>query len=436
MPNFPKIAFATTYKGRLPHLIQTLPKNIADNADYPNAVFILLLYNDCLDMRIADEVRSGRVVVYQFDDGTNTFRMAHAKNLATRCAMLEGADIIVNVDADNYTGKGFAQYVADQFAANRNCFLWARKPISTPRGCTGRIAVTPQQFLKAGGYDEKYSAYGPDDKDFTARLLRLNNKAVEIDQQYLGIIPHGNTLRFREYPHVTDISLYEEFELVNDCDNTVVNYGRIGCGRVFRNFTDKPIYIAPVPTRVFGIGLHKTATSSLHKALQILGYDSAHWESGDWAKAIWTEMKSFGRSWTMERYYALSDLPIALLYKELDCSYPGSKFILTVRNEDKWLSSVRNHWDRKRNAYRWEWDVYPFSNQIHKQLYGRSNFDEAVFRARYRQHNEAVRVYFRDRPDDLVTLNVDNGDGWPQLCGFLGRPIPASISFPKEYQTL
>lgn len=49
----------------------------------------------------------------------------------------------------------------------------------------------------------------------------------------------------------------------------------------------------------------------------------------------------------LERHYALCDPPIPILYEKLDQAYPGSKFILTVRNEDKWLTSVRNHWSRE-----------------------------------------------------------------------------------------
>jgi hypothetical protein len=65
---------------------------------------------------------------------------------------------------------------------------------------------------------------------------------------------------------------------------------------VYRNFDPTPIHLNPLPTRIFGIGFHKTATNSLNAALKILGYDSAHWESGAWAKAIWKEMTGSGRS--------------------------------------------------------------------------------------------------------------------------------------------
>ena len=65
-------------------------------------------------------------------------------------------------------------------------------------------------------------------------------------------------------------------------------------GTVYRNFGNKPIKLSAIPTRIFGVGLHKTATTSLHKAFQVLGFDSLHWGRGE-APLIWDEMQSVGR---------------------------------------------------------------------------------------------------------------------------------------------
>lgn len=440
------LAFCTTIKGRLPHLRRTLPRNLADNSRYPDLRFVLLDYGcdrELLDYLTTDTccksaIGSGRLVVYSLQD-SGPFRMAFAKNVSHRCGLLEGADILVNLDADNFTGLDFANHVAAQFHYDSRSFLWARRvesgPDSQPRGCSGRLAVSAHAFLNTGGYDEKYSDYGPDDKDFNARLRRLGYTPREIPRCYLDIIPHGHGLRFREYPHVTDLTAYEEFQVVNECESTVVNYGEIGCGTVYRNMDfDHPIHLDPLPTRIFGIGLHKTATSSLHEALTHLGYDSAHWKSGNWARDIWHEMRSSGRSRTLERSYALCDLPIPAIYKELDTAYPGSKFILTIRSAANWLRSVRDHWSYDRNQFRWEWDVYPFSNLIHREVYGQSEFDANLFLARYWSHNTEVLWYFRHRREDLLVLDVDQGQGYKELCRFLDRPLPA-VGYPRSYVT-
>lgn len=431
------VVFCTTCKGRTHHIERTLPANLADNKD-SNAKFVLVNYNspDHLNQYLQNNQReaieSGRLVVYNFPEPT-LFRMAHAKNLAHRLGILEGGSILVNMDADNFTTSGFGKYLEEQFK-DRGVFLWARK-IQGRQGISGRIAVSASDFLKVGGYDEKFETHSPDDTDFNLRLCRLGISPREIDPKFLASINHTDTLRFRDYPHAhwNSTSWYSHMEELG-APVRVSNNGNLGCGVVFRNFSSMPMELLPLPTRIFGIGLHKTATSSLHKALTILNYDSGHWPSGDWARDVCIQMNESGRSVALESHYAISDFPIALFYQQLDQSYPGSKFILTVRSDEKWLESVRKHWTYEHNKFRWEWDIYPISNKIHKAIYGQKDFNAEVFLARYRRHTAEVKEYFRKRRNDLLVMNMEAGAGWPQLCGFLRCPIPP-VPYPVEYVT-
>jgi hypothetical protein len=448
----PMIVFCTTCKGRTQHLEQTLPKNLSDNADYKNCKFLILDYYSqdhlisYLRTNHTEEIDRGKVIVYSLmGDRSTPFRMAHAKNVAHRLGILEGADILVNLDADNYTEPRFASYVAEQF--NRfgdNILLWGRwnQPGSNlphiPKGCSGRIAVSVQSFLKAGGYDEKYATWGPDDKDFHYRVAALCVAPYEIDRKYLNALLHNDKMRFREYPHVAKsvIADYHSVQAVISRTGAIANYGQFGMGTVCRNFDfSRPWRLGGVPTRVFGIGMHKTATTSLHEAFRILGFDTAHWNSVRWAKAIWNEMITDGRSKTLERHYALSDLPITLLYDRLDRAYPGSKFILTTRDEASWIRSVEAHWSRA-NGFRYTWtkeNAFPLV--IHKALYGQEEFDRDVFLDRYRRHNQEVMEYFKDRPEDLLVLDMSRKDtGWLEVCRFLGMPIPDG-EYPKKFVT-
>lgn len=422
-----RVAFATTCKNRAHHLIQTLPKNLADNPDHR---FVVLDYGSeealaqVLDPYL---LRSDQLALYRYNV-LGPFQMAHAKNMAHRLAMLEGGDILVNVDADNFTGRGFGDYVAMKFIQGPpRTFLWSHViPGSGLRGCNGRIAVSAPAFLTVGGYDERYDTWGPDDKDFNLRLRRLGYQGAEIDIAYLRAIQHNDKMRFREYPEARQTVDESKFQLEHT--NTIANYGDFGCGTVYRCFDPRPITLPRLPTRVFGIGMHKTATTSLHRAFQLLGYESAHWESGLWARDVWNEMTTLGRSQALERYYAACDLPIPMLFRELDRAYPGSKFILTLRDELSWLESVRRHWSYEHNPYRWQWDKFPVNNKLHKLLYGRTSFDSLTMLARYRRHNAEVVDYFRNRPDDLLVLQEPD---WRELCKFLGKPIP-SVPYPRE----
>lgn len=427
------VLFCTTCKGRTDHLSRTLPQNLADN---PNARFVVLSYNDqdslasYIQANHCSDMESGRLAFYQYHEDVS-FRMAHAKNLAHRLAALEGGEILVNLDADNFTGPNFDGYVMQTFEGVHDIFLWSRMVKDgqgrLPRGISGRIAVTKETFFLTGGYDEKYEAYSPDDKDFNARLRRLGLKAVEINPVYLKAILHTDKMRYREYPKA--FAMTEEFEVQHEF--TVVNGGKVGCGTVFKNFGPDPIVVAPYPTRVFGIGMHKTATTSLHHAFQILGMKSGHWKNAHWAKHFYRDMMQEGHAEAVDAHYCLCDLPVPMLFKELDKGYPGSKFILTFRDEDKWLDSVRRHFDPKHNKFRSQWDHDPFSHKCHQMLYGRKDFHAQTMLERYRAHNAEVLEYFKGRWNDLLIMNMDNGHGWPELCKFLNMPIPT-----EDYPTV
>jgi len=431
----PRIAFCITCKGRTQHLKLTLPKNLADNVSYPDSVFVLLDYNSADDLKEyiqsehSDALASGKLVVYSFPSA-GVFHMTHAKNMAHRCGMREGGSILVNLDADNFTEPDFSAYIADQFKQEPSGFLWAKMIKGVlPRGINGRIAVSKHAFLNAGGYDERFDSWSHDDRDFNLRLRRLGYQGRQIHPRFLNAVRHTDKMRFKEYPHRLMESYDEPVdEWLMSSDVTIANYGKIGCGTVYRNFSAEAIELAPLPTRIFGIGMHKTATTSLHLAMKILNFDSAHWTSAHWAKAIWLEMKQWGRSNTLERSYHLCDLPIPILFRELDKGYPNSKFILTMLDEEVWVEAARIHWS-PRNRFRAGWDSDPFSHQIHQAIYGQRHFEREVFLARYRQHNAEVLEYFKDRPNDLLVMRMSSGAGWAELCPFVGKPAP-NVPYP------
>jgi Sulfotransferase domain/N-terminal domain of galactosyltransferase len=427
-----KIAFCTTCKGRAHHLKQTLSRNLMDNYDYPNAIFVILDYGSQDDLQeYMREWVGSRVVLYSYAE-QRSFHMSHAKNMAHRCGLLEGADVLVNLDADNYTGAGFATYLAEQFKEHgKNSFMWScMVPGVMPPGINGRIAVTREAFLKAGGYDERFSAWGRDDRDFCERLERLHCAPYEIAPRFLDGVRHTNRARFKEYPHARTLVAGEAEPKNIEATTTIANFGRVGLGTVVRNFGCDPIVLRTLPTRIFGIGMHRTGTSSLHTALDILGLDSVHWPDAKWARKVYNEVRTHGRSQTLERRYSASDLPISVLFHTLDAMYPNSRFILTLRNENNWLTSIERHFSYEGNASRARWDNDTFSHQIHQEVYGRTTFDSDQFLKRYRYHTDEVLMHFDHRPEDLLVMDMDDGAGWQELCTFLGKPIP-DIDYPK-----
>jgi hypothetical protein len=403
-------------------------------------VFIVLDYGSTDDLipylkaYHARDIASGRLVVYQHP--AKKWHISHAKNMAARCGLREGADVLVTLDADNFTGPGFSDFLRQSFAepgVRPGIFLCPdyayikslpHGPGRPQRGYAGRLAVWASTFVKMGGYDEAFSEWGREDICMNFRLQRAGYTMRHIPNHYLNAIPHGADVRFKEYPQAQANETFKVVEELKSRTETVVNFGRWGCGTVTRNFDPTPISLDPLPTRIFGIGFQKTATTSLAKALAILGYDSFHWGEGE-APLIWYEMQGLGRSKTLEQWYALCDNPIPAVYRELDQAYPGSKFILTVRDECDWLRSCRDLWDYAKNPTRRLWDIYPFSHVIHTALYGQREFDPLVMLARYRRHNAEVIEYFKGREDLLVLRQP----AWGPLCGFLGLAVP-QIAYP------
>lgn len=170
--------------------------------------------------------------------------------------------------------------------------------------------------------------------------------------------------------------------------------------------------------KVFGIGLSRTGTTSLAKALALLGYKSIH------ARGLHH----------IEMYEASTDVPVAARYRQLDKRYPNSRFILTVRDMDSWLESCRQHYE----------GYNPFELRNFKQaveyafcrgvLYGIEGFDPDVFKVAYHRFVDGVHEYFKDRSHDLLELNIVAGEGFEKLCPFLGKSA-LDTPFPKSNES-
>ena len=139
-------------------------------------------------------------------------------------------------------------------------------------------------------------------------------------------------------------------------------------------------------------------------------------------------------------------------YPQLDQAYPNSKFILTVREEQAWLKSwerqigdstgdevgARWAWSRKlrtamrnvNNALKDEIAVTHLHSRI--DIFGTYKFHAERALYVYRLHQKNAIEYFRDRPDDLLVMNITAGDGWEKLCPFLGINDFPSDSFPLK----
>lgn len=170
--------------------------------------------------------------------------------------------------------------------------------------------------------------------------------------------------------------------------------------------------------KVFGIGLQRTGTRSLAEACARLGWKALH---GDYTRFPGGLDLADG---VYADYDMFCDTPFYLLYEKLDRRFPGSRFILTERDPDGWIESVRRLYRYNRN-----FENYAPSRLHHTVVYGTPVFDAAAMLPVYEEHNRRVKEYFAGRPGDLLVLDLTAGDGWDKLCPFLDREIPGE-KFP------
>lgn len=159
--------------------------------------------------------------------------------------------------------------------------------------------------------------------------------------------------------------------------------------------------------KVFCIGYQKTATSSLHFALKEIGYNVCGTRS-DLLEVL--KNKRWEQIWSeVDKYDAFEDHPWPNIYKELDQKYPNSKFILTLRDEEKWINSCVKFFGEK---------PHPLNDWMYGVSFPKGNED--IYLKIFQRHNREVVEYFKDRPEDLLVMDITKGDGWEKLCPFLG----------------
>jgi len=188
--------------------------------------------------------------------------------------------------------------------------------------------------------------------------------------------------------------------------------------------------------KVFEIGLMKTGSSSLGKAYEILGYKHKGWTPD--------AVTEFNESYDYEVLFKIideydafednpwngNDFPYDISkgcdYKILDEKYPNSKFILLERDDESWIKSME-YWCSPKLSIR------DFGNLLdidERWVTDREKIIKEKLEWKRLKFN-GIKEYFRNRPNDLLVMNICNGEGWKVLCPFLDKSIP-DVQFPKK----
>ena len=187
--------------------------------------------------------------------------------------------------------------------------------------------------------------------------------------------------------------------------------------------------------KVFCIGCNKTGTTSIGAALELLGYQLGNqWQAellvDDWARRDFRRILEY-----CETADAFQDIPFSLpgTFAALDEAFPNSKFVLTERNSaDDWFDSLtRFHTkligrgrlptpdDLRAFDYHgpgWLWKAHVLIHDVNEAtLYNRRHYTR-----QYDEHVREVKAYFRDRPGDLLIVNLSSPNAMESLCRFVG----------------
>lgn len=208
--------------------------------------------------------------------------------------------------------------------------------------------------------------------------------------------------------------------------------------------------------KVFCIGYNKTGTTSLESVLKDLGFNMPDQKTQEeqishvLVSGRYDVLKEL-----VEQYDAFQDLPFSheRLYIALDAMFPGSKFILTVRDPDAWYESLVSFHKKvfgfastnELSREFWRGSKYLHENYTFEQerrlvtkvsdgkiieewdlQYDRKNRIEE-FNAR---NNEIIR-YFRDRPSDLLCLDLKEELDTSRICSFLELGEDKVRAFPR-----
>jgi len=180
--------------------------------------------------------------------------------------------------------------------------------------------------------------------------------------------------------------------------------------------------------KLFCIGLSRTGTRSLTIALNTLGIKTVHCPSDE--ETFLHISNGFYKLPILEHCQGLADIIATTFYPQFDETYPGSKFILTLREKASWLPSIANRVGGvPEGPYRND-KISEFKKFLRASFYGSHRYNEKRFSYVYDVFHRNVHEYFKNRPQDLLTLDMFSGQGWDVLCPFLGTPIP-NTPFPS-----
>ena len=171
--------------------------------------------------------------------------------------------------------------------------------------------------------------------------------------------------------------------------------------------------------KIFCIGLEKTGTAPLARALQNIGYNVTG-KNGPLLRPRIAQVYQhvcIRKSYKFEAFYGN---PWPLMFREMYQLWPNAKFILTIRDPNEWIASMTQAFGGT-------------STPIRELIYGAGDpaGQENQYIRQMVKHENAVREFFLKDPGSLLVMDISESNDYQPLERFLGRTHHAK-NFPNE----
>jgi len=176
--------------------------------------------------------------------------------------------------------------------------------------------------------------------------------------------------------------------------------------------------------KVYGIGLPRTGSTSLSKALEILGYEGIH------KCILHPDSKEIN----------------AKVNTPFICTSVGGRNAARSSDTYKSYSIDNRYWKNYQDIYKWEPDAFFILTTRDATSWNKSTekFNVDCFATVKRNrtcklnkipyisdYQNEVDVFFYNNPSNYLNFDIFQGDGWKELCKFLHEDVPRWKYFPK-----
>ena len=268
------------------------------------------------------------------------------------------------------------------------------------------------------------------------RIISKENSINKLKNN-LWYIQNGYTiddLMSCDYPEIIDETLKNKTINNNMTDNVINN----------KKLDDKTLnlYYKSIKQniKIFIIGFNRCGTRTLHYFFKDNNLKSIHWDNNNLVDVFENNIKNGNKllengktinkkvnsNCNYGEATVFSDMTKHVInkdakdyYKRLDKDYPNSKFILNIRDVNKWIQSRIKHANGSVLN-----EQMNFHNCDEKQI-------EIIWKNMYEKHIRDVNDYFKNRKSDLCIYDIEN-DTIDKIIEFLKNDFILNKKYYKH----